>query len=467
MAIETLDDWNAILGQCCCEMPECPVPTMECEQKTASKTCDHGSEGEAYEADHAQWVIDYAEWEAGGYVGPEPVEPLIPDGVSYGCWVQWTRPAGDDEDKMPLLYRKSTYAATQGGEDWFNGTLGYKNALNDWYFNFGTPPPDYWLHDSTSYWFQRTWAGEPADDGTVSRSQSYAEFAFGGTPVSCDTDTASGDIYGVGDLAGSWSLSEADSWNCAAEVITYTGEKYTQNYGTEQTADSCPCPYAEGAAGVSGGWGQNQGGASLTWEWADIEKSLPGHTLTLGDSITQAALFAAAIADLAAKDWSSGTCMASSASNWPTIGEYDWTIDCENLYHAHNGISDWRSFPANFLAQVRKIRFRWVVPQDWSPIAQPGSYFKVTWDILEEPDGWDAPSPTVFRSFVATDQTWEWTGPGDPEDPDSWKSGWYEIAPPSLPGTRRVVNIRFECYRSTRFGNKPQVTGEAVELPDP
>lgn len=114
---------------------------------------------------------------------------------------------------------------------------------------------------------------------------------------------------------------------------------------------------------------------------------------------------------------------------------------------------------------LEKARFRWVVPQDWSPdMAQPGTYFKITWDIIEEPDGWDAPSPTVFRSFVATDQTWEWTGPGDPEDPDTWKSGWYEIEPPSIPGERRVVNIRFECYRNSPYGVKPQVTGEAVTI---
>jgi hypothetical protein len=113
-------------------------------------------------------------------------------------------------------------------------------------------------------------------------------------------------------------------------------------------------------------------------------------------------------------------------------------------------------------------RFRWVIPQDWSPgMPVPGSHFKVTWDILEEPDGWDAPEPTVFRSFHLQDQTWVWTGPGDPEVEDSWKSGWYIIPPPDVPGTRRVVNIRFECYNSTKFGDRPQVTGEAVELPDP
>jgi hypothetical protein len=60
--------------------------------------------------------------------------------------------------------------------------------------------------------------------------------------------------------------------------------------------------------------------------------------------------------------------------------------------------------------------------------------------------------------------TWEWPGPGNPADEESWKSGWYEIDPPESVGTRRIVNIRYECYRSTRIGVKPQITGEAVEF---
>jgi hypothetical protein len=104
-------------------------------------------------------------------------------------------------------------------------------------------------------------------------------------------------------------------------------------------------------------------------------------------------------------------------------------------------------------------RYKWSVPNTFE-----GVFFRITWDVLEEPDGWDDPSPTVFRSFFEEDLTWEWTGPGDPENPDSWLSDWYEIPPPDVPGSRRVVNIRFECWTSTKIGSKPQVTGEAVEL---
>jgi len=42
---------------------------------------------------------------------------------------------------------------------------------------------------------------------------------------------------------------------------------------------------------------------------------------------------------------------------------------------------------------------------------------------------------------------------------------WRALNPPAQPGETRLVNIRFECYH-TPYGNKPQVTGEAVDLGD-
>lgn len=108
-----------------------------------------------------------------------------------------------------------------------------------------------------------------------------------------------------------------------------------------------------------------------------------------------------------------------------------------------------------------KSRFRWVIPD-----THPGSYFKITWDVVFFPEGYDTEDPESPQpEVVAADQTWTWVGPGDPEDEDSWKSDWYELAPPESSGQVRVVNIRFECYRSTKFGVKPQVTGEAYEIP--
>jgi hypothetical protein len=117
-----------------------------------------------------------------------------------------------------------------------------------------------------------------------------------------------------------------------------------------------------------------------------------------------------------------------------------------------------------------KVRYRWAIPNDFE-----GSYFKITWDILTEPEGWDntipdpenpegpeIPDPAAPNRSYQEDLTWEWAGPGT-ADPDSWKSTWFQMDAPSEVGVRRVVNIRYECYRSP-YGSKPELTGEGVDL---
>jgi hypothetical protein len=40
---------------------------------------------------------------------------------------------------------------------------------------------------------------------------------------------------------------------------------------------------------------------------------------------------------------------------------------------------------------------------------------------------------------------------------------WNDLNPPPMTGTRRVINVRYVCYRSP-YGVKPQLTGEGVDL---
>ena len=73
---------------------------------------------------------------------------------------------------------------------------------------------------------------------------------------------------------------------------------------------------------------------------------------------------------------------------------------------------------------------------------------------------------------LGEDQEDVWTGPGDPNDDDSWlfPGGWHEIATPATAGETRVVNVRFYCYPASPYGYLPQVTGEKYEaftVPDP
>lgn len=106
---------------------------------------------------------------------------------------------------------------------------------------------------------------------------------------------------------------------------------------------------------------------------------------------------------------------------------------------------------------VSQKRIRWGVSTAW-----PGSYYKVTWDIVDEPDFWDEdpPSPPgTVRSWFAQDLTWVWSGPGDPAVPSDWLSPWFEIALPPYAGVRRPVNFRYAGFRSTKFGSAPDITG--------
>lgn len=92
-------------------------------------------------------------------------------------------------------------------------------------------------------------------------------------------------------------------------------------------------------------------------------------------------------------------------------------------------------------------------------------------DWLESNPGWSAP----LRTFVSEDNVLTWTGPGSgaADDPSRF-TNWVDLPPPDVSGIEnkqsvrhRVVNIRFSCRENWFIGEVPQVTGEAVNLPDP
>jgi hypothetical protein len=93
------------------------------------------------------------------------------------------------------------------------------------------------------------------------------------------------------------------------------------------------------------------------------------------------------------------------------------------------------------------IRWKFVVPD-----THLGTYYRIEWDILDEP-----PDADPFLSEVGS--SWTWTGPGTPEDEDSRKSPWQTMAIPEptlgKTYTRRVVNIRIWSYEGGPFGVLP------------
>lgn len=115
-------------------------------------------------------------------------------------------------------------------------------------------------------------------------------------------------------------------------------------------------------------------------------------------------------------------------------------------------------FPTGRIASKAQVRHRWQIPQTCDL-----KWVKVTWDVIEEPVGWFIDPPARPRTFFEQDKTWEWLGPGDPENPESWVSPWFEITPPIDTGIKRVVNVRYEFFRASKLGVIPPVlSGEQI-----
>lgn len=94
-----------------------------------------------------------------------------------------------------------------------------------------------------------------------------------------------------------------------------------------------------------------------------------------------------------------------------------------------------------------RTRYRFRVPD-----SHLGTYYKVTWDVLYEPIGWDNTSiPLEDRPvrYSRKDFLLEWEGPGTgaQSDPSWLAGGWYDLPVPEERGEMRIINIRFEHMR--------------------
>lgn len=110
---------------------------------------------------------------------------------------------------------------------------------------------------------------------------------------------------------------------------------------------------------------------------------------------------------------------------------------------------EWVAFSGTLgrILRIQKTRYRFRVPDD-----HLGDYYKVTWDVLYEPYGWDdegIPEEDRPLRYSRKNLTLEWDGPGTGAGTDpSWIVGdWQTLDVPEAPGERRVINIRFEHLR--------------------
>lgn len=347
-----------------------------------------------------------------------------------GC-APFVQPAGEPTDDLPTIYKTKT--AISG--DRYTG--------NGWGYQSGPGTGD--ISGEVKYTVVANWSnilGEPQDitasadinthnwPSTGDCSGDSFTGSAGNAPLPFDVD------YDAGTEA---TTCEATEWKVATN--------HTSSSGTEPDLLGCPGPFSSDEK------------TAWDYQWEEITD---GAKLT--DEETKDGLRTKAVTDMASS-WPStpegNGCIASYVTTWPTIGDIGEWPDCPDGPPS-----------ASATTTLTKSRYRWKIPASWT-----GTYFKITWDIVFFPDGWDAtiddpdyvppdplpdPPPPIPQipdpdatppSFISEDLTYEWTG-GDRT------SGWYEIDVPTEEGESKVMNVRFLCYRSP-YGSKPQTTGDA------
>lgn len=174
----------------------------------------------------------------------------------------------------------------------------------------------------------------------------------------------------------------------------------------------------------------------------------------------------------------------TTTTNLVVTRKYDKLIKVVELLAKKKFPEDAGSSPvlySEYLAfSGKRSRFQFQIPSE-----HLGTTFKISWDYLEEPEGWNAtipdpahtgpgtppqiPKPGRPKRTLKTGGTWTWKGPGKQNDPngDSWKSPWFEIPVPSFKGRVKRVNLRFEGTPNNPWGSLPQIMGEGYDPADP
>jgi len=451
-ALTTLTDWNATLARCegCCEMPECVAPTWTCESISGI--------AHAYSGLDADYETALNAWVEGGEVGDPPAEPEGYGEWAAGCWTQFSEPEGEPEDDLPVMFRRWKQETGYEGEEGYYVTYN----LAAWPIVGGiTADPG-----ASGEWIKKTWTG--LEHETAYRSVSGFWWDDGEGDAGC-----TGGAYDA--TTDSLEIAHTADWvalNNPAEIEATTYIPANSRYGmgsssgTYNTAQDLP-------TGGPCNWDNADEGIPWSVEFFKNEDEQ-----WLSDSITKSELAAKAAENQ--PEWGGdgvGTsCAASLSVDWPSIG-----------YHYTGDPAGWPGpedlpFPTEAAATATRSRRKWTVPT-----THLGTYYRVMWNVIEEPEGWDAtindpeitppyplpegwehpqiPDPEApARSWVSEDLEWTWEGAAyNPEGPpdETRVSPWQVIDAPSTPGIRRIVNIRVWCYRGP-YGSLPQTVGEQL-----
>jgi hypothetical protein len=412
--IETMSDWNARLAQCgCCSMPVAPSPVMECK----SLWVEAGADSVFYDDDgipHSEKII-----ESKGTVS---------------------------ESDTSELYRLNFLLWTTGPEY----TASTTNATDSRKRIENTVPP-----------IRISKCGV--------NNVSVTEIKLEGSYTRTTTDTLGyADAYGGGGpvykthLMRTLVVEEEIEENEWVKYVKSSSDSADGDYPTWTFISDDPL---------------NEG---------PLDSSIPfiNEEVSYQDPIAKEAVKTALMREI----------KAMSFEECPDHNE----AGCNSSYmESITNIDGFGDFIVN--ASANKAQYRWVIPSSWG-----GAIFKITWDILTTPQTWtdwkaktaaheewktaksawdkskspdkgpaptepekpgDKPSPPSLEKG----KTVTWKGPGKGEQGDkSWIAGdWFPLDPPSKPGTKRIVNIRYDAMPANPYGSKPETMGEGYDPANP
>lgn len=132
--------------------------------------------------------------------------------------------------------------------------------------------------------------------------------------------------------------------------------------------------------------------------------------------------------------------------------------------------ASWKGNTCVFTYDVVTIPRKWTA---WKALKKVHDAWKVAkdlWEKSKDPDKGPSPREPQKPGNEPTRPSWErnkkikWHGPGKNEQSDpSWRTNWITLDPPIEPGTKSLVNIRFEKTPDNPWGTLPETIGIGYE----
>lgn len=384
--IEALEDWNERLEQCgCCAMPVCPEPQIECESKNITLQ-PCGLTAE-------QWFVQ---------LGGGAAEGLVPCEDAGKRWMAATASSNETVSFDQTIGGQPDYSYTETQEFGCSWTKGWEDD-------------EEWVEGEQCEEHGRVCGGQE-------QSNAMAAYSFESTTQDGEwvvTESGSGSVSGVGSTTN------------VVLTTTSTEPDFESTTRTVSIATRCPSNFPAIDVQWTGSGFLEEGGQTYEDSGGGIESTTTEewtYSISLSEPVDVSAMQIEANLRFGRM-----TCYPGAAC--VAMREIEFTECGDPLEEVEDS-------PVNWVET--RVRYRWVVPEEHA-----GSYFKIEWDEIFFPAGWDSGEPGAPLPEV-TPKSWEWSG-GDRESAWSMETA----VPEGERGSVEVCNVRWICYRSP-FGSKPQ-----------